>query len=265
MVVAAGCGGGSSPIAKVDWSATPPTSGVVVDGSVSVQASGEGGTFPLATIEEPAVGGDGYEVVGRVRYQGVADGGYLELWSVFPGGGRSFTRTLAGSGPLAALDGDSGWREFRLPFSLEGASSMPSRLELNIVLGSAGHVWVGPVELVGLDGAASDAWWSPRDAGIAGGIAGSVLGVAGAAIGLLASWGRGRRYVLAAMVALIAVGAGLLVAGAVAATGSQPWSVTGALVIPGAVMVGVVGGTFRNVRRTYAQAELRRIRALDAA
>jgi hypothetical protein len=31
------------------------------------------------------------------------------------------------------------------------------------------------------------------------------------------------------------------------------------------ILVAVVGSTFRNVRRAYAQAELRRMRALDAA
>jgi hypothetical protein len=265
FLIATACGGRSeAPIAEVDWDRTAPASGHVVDGSVELSSEGAPVSLPLTTIEAPAVGGVGYELVGEVRYRGVAQPGYLEMWSVFPDGGRYFSRTLASEGPLAAIQGDSGWRRFRLPFSLEGATGTPSRLELNLVLASAGTVWVGPVRLLPVGSDASGTWWSSRTAGALGAIAGCVLGIVGAAVGVLAARGHGRSWVLGTMWAMLTIGVVLLIASVVAAIDPQPWSVTGTLLLPGAILVTVVGSTYRNVRRSYAQAELRRIRALDA-
>jgi hypothetical protein len=57
----------------------------------------------------------------------------------------------------------------------------------------------------------------------------------------------------------------LVVAGVIALLDSQPYGVTGALLVSGAILLVVVGSMLGNVRRTYAQVELRRMRALDAA
>lgn len=265
LLVGTSCGSSPDPaIAELEWSRTPPASGRVEGGSASIDGSGGERIFPLATIEDPDVGGDGYELTGEVRYEGVTEPAYLEMWSVFPDGGRYFSRTLASQGPLAVIEGDSEWRPFTLPFSLEGSTSLPSQLEVNLVLPSSGHVWVGPVRLVEL-GKGSSAWWSERTAGTIGGVVGGVLGLLGATIGVLASRGRGRRWVLATMVAMLAVGCLSLAGAAAAAIASQPSSVTFTLLLPGVILTGVVGSMFRNVRRAYAQAELRRMRALDVA
>src|SRR2546430_15002484 len=69
------------------------------------------------------------------------------MWTVCPDGGRFFTRTLASQGPLAALHGESAWRSFELSFDLSGASQVPSRLEINLVLPARGTVWLGPLHL----------------------------------------------------------------------------------------------------------------------
>lgn len=140
VLALAGCGsGGNEPIAEVRWDQTAPDSGRVVDGSVEIDGSVGGGEYPLTTIREP-VGGAGYAVIGDVRYEGVVEPAYLEMWSVFPDGGRYFSRTLGAEGPMAAMVGESDWRRFELPFFLEGATSTPSQLELNAVLPSGGRV-----------------------------------------------------------------------------------------------------------------------------
>ena len=166
---------------QVDWNRTAPASGQVVDGAAVVTASDAGGAFPLVVMEDPHVTAPGYAVVGNVRYQGVAGRGYLEMWSVFPDGNRYFSRTVEDSGSMAALSGDSDWREFQLPFEL-GTGGAPSRLEIDVVL-PAGTVSVGPLRLVPLDAASGgEGWWSARTGGLVGGTGGALIGVLGAVI-----------------------------------------------------------------------------------
>jgi len=269
-LVLVGCGSGpTGSLAEVRWDETSPDSGRVVGGAVELTGAVAGATLPLTAIDSPDVGGAGYAIVGEIRYEDVDAPGYLEMWSVFPDGGRYFSRTLAAEGPLAAIEGDSDWRVFELPFFLEGATSAPSRLELNAVLPSTGRVWVGPLRLVAVDAAgmtgSADAWWTDRTAGLVGGVGGALVGVLGAMIGSLASRGRARRLVLGTMTGLVGLGTVLLGAGAAALVASQPYGVTGSLLLGGAVLVVVVGSMIRTVKRSYAQVELRKMKALDAA
>jgi hypothetical protein len=226
-----------------------------------VSAPASGGTFPLGTIEQPQVPADGYAVVGRIRYEGVEGQGFLEMWSEFADGSRYFSRTLAGEGPEALLSGSSGWRDFELPFFLDGAPP-PRGLEIGVVLPGAGTVEVGPLDLVSL-GAGDGAWWSDRTAGLAGGIAGSVIGIFGALIGWLVSRGRARSFTLGAMRAGVAFGVALLLLGAVAVAVSQPYAVVYPTLLSGVILVAVFGGLLPTARRAYAEHELRRMRALD--
>jgi hypothetical protein len=122
-------GWAGQPVMEIDWSQTAPTSGHVVDDAVVVRAGQRGGAFPLTVVEGPAVGGDGYAIMGDVQYSGVVGHAYLEMWSVFPDGSRYFSRTLDDEGPLAAMTGTSDWRSFELPFYLQGAVP-PDRLEI---------------------------------------------------------------------------------------------------------------------------------------
>jgi len=248
---------------KVDWNQTAPLSGRVVDGTVEVASSRTGGTFPLVAIDDPVIASDEYALTGRIRYRGVAGVGFLEMWSVFPDGGRYFSRTLANDGPQARISGDSGWRDFELPFYLDG-SERPVRVELDLVLPGAGNVWIGPLELVS-PGATSSAWWSDRTGGLIGGIAGSLIGITGAILGVLVAKGRGRRAVLATMAALASAGGGLLVAGLVALALSQPYAVYFPLILGGIILLAVFGPGSRRARRAYEGVELRRMRAMDTA
>ncbi len=219
----------------------------------------------MVEIEGPAVGGSGYAVVGEVRYRGVEGRGYLEMWNVFPGGGRYFSRTLAAEGPMAALTGSSAWRGFNLPFYLEGAEP-PSRLEVNVVLPAAGTVRVGPLRVVSLEDLEGGAgWWSDRTAGLVGGIGGALVGAFGATLGWLVARRRARTFVLGAMSVLAVLGGVLLVVGLAALAASQPYAVYYSLLLPGALMAAIFGAGVRTARRVYADAELRRMRAMDLA
>jgi len=260
--------GASQTMVEVDWGQTPPASGRVVDGSVEVTAGSSGGTYPLVTIDGPDVGSRPYVVTGQVRYEGVAGVGFIEMWSVFPDGGRFFTRTLDDTGPLAALTGTSDWRAFELPF-FPGDGPGPTELEINLVLPADGRVWVGPLRLESLEdrgglGADGSGWWSSRAAGVAGAIGGAAVGILSTLTAWLVSRGRARAFVLATAVALIVIGAASLAAGAVALLGHQPYEVVFPLLLSGAILVTVFWGLAVRARRAYAQAELRRMRAFDA-
>ena len=250
------------PIRTIDWTTTAPASGVVVDGAVRVMST-SGGTFPLTAIDVPDLGTTGYEVRGQVRYQTVAGTSYLEMWSVFPDGGRYFSRTLATEGPMAALSGTSGWRAFELPFELDGASP-PKRLEINVVLAGTGTVDVGRLELVAIPAAATDdGWLSAREVGVVGAIAGSTIGLFGALIGVLVGRRRARGFVLPAMAAAAVAGVALIILAGLALLVGQPGSVAYVFFLPGLILALGCGLGLPRVRRAYAEAELRRMRALD--
>ncbi len=278
VVLVAGSWAGSAAAAgndgatRIDWSKEPVEGARVVPESapgggpaLRVDASPSGIVVHLATIERPSVEPEGYALIGWVRYEGVEGPGYLEMWSVFPDGSRSFSRTLGAKGPVAALTGSSDWRSVAVPFSLRGGLT-PSSLQINLVLPGRGTVWLGPMEVARLDAVPGTrrGWWSDRTAGIFGGVFGSLMGVLGAAIGALAARGRGRRFAIVSLWTVAGLGAALLIIAIVALVSSQPWVVwyssalTGGLsLILGLAMVKVVG-------RRYAEAELRRMQPADA-
>jgi len=258
----------------IDWSRTVVPGGAVRAGEgpggtpvLELRATAAGPTsIHLVTIDHPPVSGPRYVVAGQVRYQGVEGQGYLEMWTVFPNGERFFTRTLAAQGSLAAFHGESNWRRFELPFDMSGASQVPSRLEINLVLSGPGTVWLGPIHLQPWAGQAgtNGGWWSERVGTLVGTMLGSFLGVVGAIIGVLSGRGRARRLVLTLLVGMIAVGGGLALVGAAAALSSQPRHVWYPLLAIGgaSAVIGLV--ILPAMRRRFAAEELRRIDALDA-
>jgi len=252
------------PVVEIDWSQTAPTSGRVVGDAVVVSAGQRGGVFPLTAVEGPAVGGDGYAIVGEVQYSGVVGRAYLEMWSVFSDGSRYFSRTLDDEGPLAAMKGASDWRPFELPFYLQDAAP-PDRLEINVVLPSAGEIRVGPLQVIPVGPESGTGWWSDRTAGLLGGIAGSVLGLLGATLGLLVSRRRARGFVVGTTIAFGILGAGLIIAGAVAVAVSQPYAVWYPLLLLGGLLMMMSFVLRLIARRAYTDAELRRMRAMNQA
>lgn len=226
-------------------------------------------TIALLVVDAPPISRPRYALRGEIRYEGVEGDGYLELWNVFASDRRYFSRTLADRGPMSKITGGAGWRTFLLPFFNEQGAPPPRRLELNLFLPGRGAVWIGPLELVqygeGEDpfAQATGAWWTDSQAGLVGGILGAVLGIGGAIVGIAASRGRGRRFVLALLGGMIGLGGILLPLGLVAWGKGQPYAVTYTLLLIGVLCLAIAGPQLRRVRRLYQENELRRMRALD--
>jgi hypothetical protein len=234
-------------VSSVEWTTTHPLSGEVRGGTVEIRAANEGGSFPLVSIDRPAVGNVGYVLSGDVRYRGVHPSGFIQMWSVFPDGSRYFSKTLARQGPQATLEGDAEKRPFEVPFSLAAGSPSPTRLDVEVVLPGAGTVWVGPLRLTSMGDAGAGAWWSDRTGGVIGGVAGSMLGLTAAILGLFIARG----------------GLVVLTAGVWALVSSQPYAVWYPLLLVGGLSVILFGGIRRRARDAYTDAELRRMRAAD--
>jgi len=233
-----------------------------------ISSGGGSRTFTLLTLRDPGIRRSRYAIRGRVRYEGVQQRSYLEMWSQFPRG-RFFSRTLDNRGPLGSLQGSSDWRPFVLPFFNEPGGAPPQELTVNLVLGGPGTVALGPLSLVQLADdedplAVQGAWWSDRAAGLVGGITGSVIGCLGGLIGLLAGSGKGRALVVTLLKAMVGFGVAGLLAGVVALLRSQPYAVFYPLLLEGALCGILPLFLLPVVRRRYEQSELRRMRALDA-
>jgi len=225
-------------------------------------------TFPLVTIERPGISATRYAFRGRVRYEGVASGSYLEMWNHLSEG-AFFSRSLDQSGPMRRLEGSSGWRAFVLPFFNREGGSPPEKLVFNLVMTGAGTVEIGPLELVQFAAdedlfADSTAWWSDRQAGLLGGIVGSALGILGAVIGGLGSAARAKGFVLGTLKGIACLGIGALVFGALAFAVGQPYAVYYPLVLLGTISAAVGFSLPRSLNKWYEELELRRMQALDA-
>jgi hypothetical protein len=223
----------------------------------------------LAEIEEPGITGQQYAVSGQVRYENVEGSGFLEMLNHFPSGQWFFSRTLANSGPMQSLSGTATWRDFLLPFLLEGNPQKPNRLVINLHLEGPGTVYLTDLTLAHLPGdwsvaAAPDAWWGDRTGGIIGGTLGSLLGLIGAVVGLLAGLGRGRSAAQAMLWITAVLGTVSLALALAALVLSQPYAVWYPLLLIGVLglVFGLGGMPFLRLR--FQQTELRRMQALDS-
>lgn len=278
--LAAGTAWGGQVVRSVSWealaSAGQLVSGEVVPGAESgagavlriAHPESDAKSFPLVTLESPPIRSAGYAVRGRVRYDDVQGVGYLEMWSHLREG-AFFSRTLGDSGPMQRLEGSSDWRRFALPFFNREGGAPPTKLVLNLVLAGSGTVELGPLELVELTSqedlvSVPGAWWTDREAGLLGGVAGSLLGLLGAVAGSLVSMGRAKGFVLAALRVVAVVGVGSLVLGAVALQAGQPYAVYYPLLLVGGLGAVLGVGLQRPAGRRYEQLELQRMHALDA-
>jgi hypothetical protein len=149
-----GCSPRGETRLRIDWERQPLASGttLVSCGSdcsaLHVEFAAAPTPVNLLTLEAPPIDGRRWAIEGRVRYERVASPGYLELWNSFGDGSRYFSRTLAESGPMARLDGDSDWRMILLPFDATQATSPLVQLELNAVLPGGGVVELQPLRLI---------------------------------------------------------------------------------------------------------------------
>jgi hypothetical protein len=224
-----------------------------------------GGPAPSTTtiliVSEPSISSPHYAVRGKVKYEGVAGDGYLELWNDFESAGKYFTRSLAPWGQMKKLSGSSGWRSFELPFYAE-RGMRPKQLTLNVVLPGAGKVTVSQTTLVDLS--STGAWWTEPQAGLWGGLLGSFVGILGGLVGWLSSRGKSPSLTKGLYSLGLTIGSVSLTAGLVAVCIGQPWHVTYPLLLCGIIAVFVFGANFRQFLQRRRNDELRRIAAVDA-
>jgi hypothetical protein len=227
-------------------------------------------TVRLAELEPTGISQYQYRVRGLVRYEGVKQPGYLEMWSLFADGGRYFSKTLSSSGPMGVIHGTSSSREFILPFQSSPQSGTPTRLEINLVLPAEGKVWIGPLHVSEFTESewesatvGAGAWWGNRTGSLVGGVLGSLLGILGAIVGTLSGWGRGKNVCMAICWSTIVFGIVCLIGGLVALTQSQPYVVYFPLLLIGVLSTVVMGSVLRTIRKRFEDVELRRMEAMD--
>jgi hypothetical protein len=172
------------------------------------------------------------------------------------------------------LDGTSNWKPYRF---LTGRASgfqpdistgntpwkdLPIKLELKLSLPTNGTVYLRPIKLLGA-AKTFNSWWLPQQAGLLGGIGGALIGCFGGLIGLLASKGKARNFVLGAVKFFIALGILLIITGLVAMALKQPYAVWYALLLPGVILVLVFSLNLHSIQRRYDELEIRRMTSID--
>ena len=232
---------------------------------------GKPARIQLRKIIEPLIAQPVYEISGQFAYTFVDAEGYLEMWNDFGDKGRFFTRTLATSGPMAHIIGDSGGvRTFSLPFDTMNKTSAPKILEINLVLPKGGNV--GFMKGVQLSDFPSMAAWAakyPTDSGQAFtkiplytlSIFASFLGLLGITTGLSAL--RFPKWALGCAWTGLGMGILLLIAGFVAPFSGEPMNYSYSLLAGGILVTALFTGLRWYVSRLRQKQELRRMVAMD--
>ena len=153
------------------------------------------------------------------------------------------------------------WTSSQFELARDSLEGLPTQLEVHLFTQRRGTVYLRPIRLWGVVGS----WWSPQQIGLIGGIGGSVIGCFGALLGLLASKGKARSFVLTTMKIFIALGILLTIAGFVAVVSSQPYAVWFALLLPGVILTLVFSLNLPSIQRRYDELEIRRMTSIDAS
>jgi hypothetical protein len=95
-------------------------------------------------------------------------------------------------------------------------------------------------------------------------LAGSALGILGAAIGWLGAIGRGRGFVFGTLKAFAWLGVAAVIVGLGALAAGQPYAVYYPLLLLGGIGAALGFTLPRSMSRRYEELELRRMQALDA-
>jgi hypothetical protein len=107
------------------------------------------------------------------------------------------------------------------------------------------------------------AWWTDRDAGWVGGIAGIVVGTVFAVIGILCGLGVARKACLFLLIAMFILGVSSLVVTVIALIRSQPYAVYYPPLLIGLLCTPLATILFFQSNWQYKQRELRKMNAMD--
>lgn len=229
----------------------------------------------LIELSDPGIGMPVYAVKGMVRYENVEGDAYFQLDNHFGSMGTFFTKSLAQRGPLGMISGSSDWRPFVLPFyansgdQADGTAPLPEKLSLSLFLPGSGTVSISGVGLYQYsDGEdplqAAGQWISDRNATLFGAIGGSLLGVWGALVGVIAIRGRARGFVLGSATFLLFGGIACLLVGVVALASAQPYAVYYPFLLMGVLLVALMAVFRRTLSMRYEHLELKRMQSMDA-
>ena len=133
--------------AEIPGTILPPTEERLFEALRVENKTGKTRTITVATIDEPGITEPQWVVTGQVRYEKVLGKAYLELLNRLPDGGVYFSRTLSPDGRMGWLTGNSGWREFALPFNAFKEGNRPKQLVFNVVLPQRGVVDLSPLTI----------------------------------------------------------------------------------------------------------------------
>jgi len=265
-------------VQAIDWDLTDPAA--LPAGAAIVRQNRDGrqisavkikagpSTEPIAVLDmnSPGISADEFALQGSLRYEEVKSPGYLELLVYFPDGRSFFSRALNSAGPGRRILGASDWRAFSLPFNTMGSALKPARLKLNLILPQGGTVYLSGLKLTeagGGPGKSGRTWYSERNAVKIGGWGGAILGGFAGILGMLAGLGACRRFVTAALKAMLALGLLCLAAGAAALIHGQPYAIWYPLLLIGVILAAVIGFNYKGIQRRYDDVEQKRMKAKD--
>lgn len=109
-------------------------------------------------------------------------------------------------------------------------------------------------------------WFDPRTAGQIGGLIGTRGGLTGAVVGCscaLCARKGWKKPIYAIFIAAIAIGAALLLAGAIALCSKQPHHVLYSFLLPGFLLTVIFSSLFPMVRKRFVEGEIRKMQAKD--
>jgi hypothetical protein len=187
----------------------------------------------------------------------------LSLLSRFPptvlDGDEKTSENLGMHNRMGTISDTSNWKPCQFAIVRDSFGALPTQLEVYLAIYGPGTIYLRPIKLLRVSGS----WWSPPQAGLIGGIGGSVIGCFGALLGLLASKGRARNFVLTTMKIFIVLGILLTIAGFVAVVSNQPYAVWYALLLPGVILTLVFSLNLPSIQRRYDELEIRRMTSVD--
>ncbi len=219
------------------------------NGEIKIINHGKQNTVPLLRIHDPHLETDVYSLWGKIKYDGVENPSYLELWNDF-GKRKYFTRTKAGSGFMKKISGDSEYRIFSLPFNREFSTLKLEMLQLNLVFKGKGKIIFSPqvylitgtknpYKSIEKESVNNLLWWDDNTGSYIGGFLGILIGLCGAVNAFFIHKGKNYRLVKICIGIVLFVALASLIVGITAYFYQQPYAVYYPMLVSGAISVFV--------------------------